>query len=248
MDRVWYALGLVNRKPLASQRISDFYAHPVWVLNGLFSEADPESLAHRQSIAVYLRGIWAECPDLRIADFGGGSGALARQIADRITGAVSVEIIEPFPSDFFQQRLAGREEIAYRESFSPDGYDVVIAQDVLEHVEQSIELALRCIAATRAGGMVLFANCFHPFIACHLPVTFYLRHTFRYVIGSSALVYVGCVPGASHVQVFRKVGEVDRSGVIRRARIARALGPLLNLVGRFLALLKSWLRKAGAKP
>ncbi|SDY32118.1 hypothetical protein SAMN05421644_1496 [Allochromatium warmingii] len=248
MDRVWRALGLDNRKPLAEQRIDDFYAHPVWVLNGLFSESDPESLAHRQAIADYLGDTWAERPDLRIADFGGGSGTLARQIADRIPGGVRIEIIEPFPAEFFQRRLAGHEEIVFRESFSPDGYDVVIAQDVLEHVEKPIELALRCIAATRVGGMVLFANCFHPFIACHLPSTFYLRHTFRYVIDSLALVYVGCVPGASHVQIFRKVGEVDRSGVNRRARIARALGPLLNLAGRLLALLKSWVRKAGTQP
>ncbi len=247
MDRVWHTLGLDNRKRLAGQRISAFYAHPVWVLNGLFSEADPESLGHRQAIADYLRDTWAHRPDLRIADFGGGSGALVRQIADRIPNAAGIEIIEPFPSEFFQRRLAGRKEIAFRDSFSPDGYHVVIAQDVLEHVEQPIELALECIAATRVGGMVLFANCFHPFIACHLPATFYLRHTFRYVIGTSSLVYIGSVPGASHAQVFKKVGEVDRYGVIRRARVARALGPLLNLAERLLAFLKSWLPKAGAR-
>ncbi|NEV63008.1 class I SAM-dependent methyltransferase [Thiorhodococcus minor] len=245
MDRVWAEMGLDNRRPLGSQRIADFYAHPVWVLNGLFADTDPTSVRHRQAIAAFLKDACDDQARLRIADYGGGSGALARQIVDRLPGRSQIDLIEPFPSDFFRRRLGYRSEIRFHDVLSSDGYDVVIAQDVLEHVEQPIALAQRCIDATRQGGLVLFANCFYPCIQCHLPGTFYLRHTFRYVLASPALSYVGAVPGAAHVLIFRKHGEIDVAALVRRDRIARGVGPLLNLLGQFHSQMKTLGRRAG---
>lgn len=239
MDRVWDELGLDNRRPLAGQRIGDFYAHPVWVLNGLFAETDPASAGHRQAIAAFLGTTFPDRAELSIADYGGGSGLLARRIAECLPGRVVIEIIEPFPADYFRRRLAGQDGIRFRDALSADGYDVMIAQDVLEHVEQPIATALCCIEATRVGGLLLFANCFHPFIRCHLPATFYLRHTFRHVLGSRALTYLGGVPGAPHALAFRKYGRVDSASVRRRDRVARLVGPLLNQAGRLRARLKS---------
>ena len=242
MDRVWSELGLDNRKRLNYQRVVDFYAHPVWVLNGLFSELDPVSFGHRQAIARYVLKHFGAGPLLRTADVGGGSGVLACEIADAFDGRCRIDIVEPFPSEYFRRRLALRENIQFCDSLSAGGYDVVIAQDVLEHVDQPITLALACVGAVRVKGLVLFANCFYPFIQCHIPGTFYLRHTFRYVLESRGLTYLGTVPGAAHVQVYRRTGEVDSAAVRRRDRLARIIGPGLNHLGlirrRFLHALR----------
>ena len=54
MDRVWDDAGLDNKKNIANQDIGKFYGHPVWIMNGLFTEIDPESTAHRAAISAYL--------------------------------------------------------------------------------------------------------------------------------------------------------------------------------------------------
>jgi 2-polyprenyl-6-hydroxyphenyl methylase/3-demethylubiquinone-9 3-methyltransferase len=76
--------------------------------------------------------------------------------------------------------------------------------------------------------LVIFANCFYPVIECHLPLTFYLRHTFRRVLEGGRLEFLGTIPGAEHVQVFRKGSAVDEDGIRRRDQAARRLGPWLN--------------------
>ena len=47
MDRVWNELGLVNTMPLDGQPIGEFYEHPVWRMNGVFSVVDSGSASHR---------------------------------------------------------------------------------------------------------------------------------------------------------------------------------------------------------
>src|SRR5262249_24065857 len=95
MDGVWDSLGLDNRKPFNDQSVSEFCAHPVWVVNGLFSAADPESLRHRIAIAQYAVG---KLKVRFVADYGGGAGELARQISIVSDNATQVDIIEPYPS------------------------------------------------------------------------------------------------------------------------------------------------------
>jgi hypothetical protein len=145
MDTIWDSFGLDNRKPLRNQPVSEFYAHPVWVVNGLFSAADPESLRHRIAIAQYAV---EKLKVSSVANYGGGIGELARQI---------------------------------------------------EHIEDPIGVALRMIEATRFDRHLIFANCFYPVIKCHLPGTFYLRHTFCIVMKAAGLDYVpDCLQCGKH--------------------------------------------------
>ena len=74
MDRVWHQLELDNSRPLTGQQIGKFYSHPVWLMNGVFTAIDPDSVSHRDAIARYLGKIEAKS----IADYGGGFGELAR--------------------------------------------------------------------------------------------------------------------------------------------------------------------------
>ena len=79
-------------------------------------------------------------------------------------------------------------------------FDIVVAQDVLEHVEQPVDLAMEIAGAVRPGGTVALANHFEPVIACHLPRTFHLLHTFRFVMRAFGLRYQGVIEGADHAQ------------------------------------------------
>jgi 2-polyprenyl-3-methyl-5-hydroxy-6-metoxy-1,4-benzoquinol methylase len=197
LDRVWRELRLDNRRPLSGQPVGAFYAHPVWLMNGLFSAADPESQGHRAAIAKWV----AERSPRRVADYGGGFGELARLIS-AATPDASVAIVEPFPSKAAQTRFHDHPEISFVAKLDARAYDVVIAQDVLEHVERPIGLAVQLARAVRVGGSIVFANNFFPVIACHIPRTFHLRRSFRYVMQMLGLHYAGAVPGAPHAQIF----------------------------------------------
>lgn len=225
INRVWDTFSLDNCKQLSSQPIGEFYSHPVWILNGLFSGVDTESLKHRRLIAEFAKSINAH----RIADFGGGVGQLGLCIASRNHEA-EVEIIEPFPSLFGRFRISESGNIAFVAELSGE-YDLLVCQDVLEHTEHPVDLAERIAIAAKDGGFVIFANCFYPVIKCHLPRTFYLRHTFSWIMEAAGLSYVGSTEGASHIMIFKKDG-VDIPAKVRiRNTIAKILGTMRNIIG-----------------
>jgi len=224
MDRVWHQFGLINRCPLAGQPIGEFYRHPVWLMNGIFTALDPISASHRDAIARYIGQMGA----MSVADYGGGFGGLAQAIA-RTVPAANVSIVEPYPSSVSLNMLRGKSRIQFVSDLSAGGYGAIVAQDVLEHVEDPIHLACNIAAAVREGGVVIFANCFYPVIQCHLPSTFHLRHTFPLVMGAHGLRYLGRVKGAMHAQIFKRVGRIDLVSARRAEHISRMLGSALNL-------------------
>jgi len=225
IDRVWDSLDLNNKLSLESQAIAQFYAHPVWIMNGIFSALDPISFSHRQSIAKYV----VESGHLRVTDFGGGFGELAKQIL-QLKSSMKVIIVEPYPSLLCKSRIQDEKNIQLFEKIVKDSQDVVIAQDVLEHVEDPILLAYILSDAIPVGGIVIFANCFHPYIKCHLPATFHLRFTFRFIMIFMGLSYIGCVPGANHAQIFRKTRTLSFIKARFLENISKLVGPLINLI------------------
>lgn len=77
MDIVWDEYGCCS-KELNLNEIDKFYAHPVWLLNGLFIEQHPLSMQHRNAISDWI----VDDPSIKnILDYGGGFGTLARLIA-----------------------------------------------------------------------------------------------------------------------------------------------------------------------
>ncbi len=224
MDRVWDELGLDNARPLSSQtdKVAAFYSHPVWVLNGLFSELDKVSRAHRKAIARYVSTL----PVRRVADYGGGSGVLAEFITEA-SSSIDVEIVEPYPFEFFLQRRKNVPRVRYVPALAPP-YDLVIAQDVLEHVDEPERLILTLVETVRPNGYLIFANCFYPEIKCHLPSTFYLRHQFKSLVSHVGLEFVRAVPGAEHAQAFSKTGEIDYAKFLKANEKARSYGLLIN--------------------
>lgn len=224
MDRVWGTFGLNNRLSLSTQPIGEFYMHPVWLMNGIFSASDPASRGYRRAIAACLKELGAK----RIADYGGGFGELALQIAHAIPEA-SVSIVEPFPLKAGFERIRHQSRIGMVADLSLCDYDAIIAQDVLEHVEDPILLAYRIADSVQEGGCIIFANCFYPVIQCHLPSNFHLRHTFWRVMKSMGLNYKGKVPGAEYAEIFERTGQINLSKARSTERFSKLIGPLLIL-------------------
>ena len=238
MDKVWHDLGLENTRPLAAQPIATYSAHPVWLLNGIFTATDPDSIRHRTAISQHL----CAARLARVADFGGGFGELARRILQQ-SPTTAVDVIEPFPSGASRALLASHEGARFVDDLN-GSYDAVVAQDVLEHVEDPVSLAIRLANATRPGGVLIFANCFYPVIECHLPATFYLRHTFSYVMVGLGLRDCGAVAGAEHARVFVRKEELNIARCHSRDTVARALGPAANQVAPLIGPL---LRRLGLR-
>ncbi len=224
MDRIWDTLGLDNQASLEGQSIGDFYSHPIWVVNGVFTATDPDSIQHRNSIALFVSRLGVKS----IADYGGGFGELAQRLVET-DSKIKIHIVEPYPSTLGMERLKNDGQIKYKNDFE-NQYDCVIAQDVLEHVESPIELVNKLVSATKVGGYLIFANCFYPVIKCHLPSTFYLRHTFRWVMKGAGLEFVGKVENVSHAMVFRRTGNSNYIIFKFVESIAKFLGPIINKV------------------
>ena len=119
MDRIWDAYGLENRAALQGQAIGDFYSHPVWVVNGVFSAVDPISVQHRESIGAFVKRIGVN----RVADYGGGFGELALRLHANAP-RLHIDIVEPYPSKLGMLRVKGKTGIQFVNEF--DGEYVVV--------------------------------------------------------------------------------------------------------------------------
>lgn len=200
IDQIWDDLSLDNNLSLSRQQrqITAFYSHPVWILNGLFSDHDFDSRNHRIAIAKKITNLNLH----NIADFGGGSGVLAKYISQE-NNRIQIDIIEPFPLEIFEKQFIDNSNVKYVSNLSKE-YDLIIAQDVLEHVDNPMDLAKQLIINTKINGFLFFANCFMPEIKCHLPGNFYLRTTFKFLVQLGGLKFIGTVENANHVQIFLK--------------------------------------------
>lgn len=162
-----------------------FYRHPVWLLNGLFIEQHRESLNNRRG---YTDWIAASRP-CRVADFGGGYGTLARMVGAALPEA-AVEIVDPFPRPEAMRANAGHPNVTFADTLSGE-YNVIVATDVFEHVEDPVGLFLEVSKHIPVGNHALIANHFAPSVKCHLPQTFHLEATW-----DTVMVLAGFEPAA----------------------------------------------------
>lgn len=147
MDEQWHAYGC---DPLQmDERVTEFYNHPVWLLNGLFIEQDAQSLAHRQAFTDWV----TKQSPARIADFGGGFGGLARFIGAALPQA-SVEVVDPHPHPAAIALAAHTPNVRFVPELSGP-YDLLIATDVFEHVPDPIALAASTAGSLHIGGHYL---------------------------------------------------------------------------------------------
>jgi len=169
MDEPWRELGCDPQ--VMDERISAYYAHPVWLLNGLFIEQHQQSTQNRERFRDWV----VRQKPMRVAEFGGGFGGLARMIGEAMPSAV-VEVIEPHPHPVAIARAEKTRNVRYLPELSGE-YDIIIATDVFEHVPDPLQLVVDTANHLRRGGQYLIANCFYPVIRSHLPQLFHFRHS-----------------------------------------------------------------------
>lgn len=225
MDAEWARTG-AGYSPAEAAALGEFYASPVWLMNGIFTEIDPESQGHRMAIADYVAGLQPR----HVADYGGGFGAFSRLLRQKLPDA-TIEVIEPYPTRL-GLALAEKSGISYASELPP-GADVVTAQDVLEHVTDPLDLMGKLLAPLAPGALVITANCFKPVIKCHYPGAYHFNFTFRHVAVHLGCDYVESVPGADHAEVYQKTG---RKPDWRKARMLEGMSsaahPLMKLAQR----------------
>lgn len=223
-DEAWESCGAsVDR--LDSAEVAAFYRHPVWLVNGVFADVHGESRSHREALARWVAGSGRR----RIVDFGGGYGALARRLAARVPEA-EIRVVDPFPSALSVAGCAAFPQIRYvPEVVEPA--EILIAQDVLEHVADPVRLAARLVQHTLPGGYLVFANHFQPSIKCHVPSTFHLERTFPRLMALLGCTFRTRVAGCEHALVFERTRQ-------------RAAGPWpLALFGGYSRLLDRLARR-----
>ena len=219
MDFVWQSLGCENRDPGSIQK---FYAHPVWLLNGLFIEQHELSLENRRQMVEYIIPL----QPARIADYGGGFGTLARMLCEQLPQA-AIEIVEPFHSALARQLAEPFKNLAYVPRLT-GAYDLIIATDVLEHVSDPLQLVELLANHLSPDGQLLLANCFYPVILCHLPETFHFRYSFTLLLDRMNLKKIGTV---SYATVYASTGNNNITRAVRMLEVcSRLCFPILVLL------------------
>ncbi|AFZ49072.1 class I SAM-dependent methyltransferase [Dactylococcopsis salina] len=233
MDQAWDEVG-AGYTPAETEAVGIFYDHPVWLLNGIFTECDPTSAQHRENIAKWIATLQ---PDL-VADFGGGYGSLGRKIAD-LCPKTEVKIVEPHPRELAKHLAKQYSNLEYTPKL-PQNADIVIAQDVLEHIPDPLDVFGELLKATKVGGRVITANCFRPVIKCHLPETFHFRYSFKWIAPKLGCNYKGTVPSVRHAEVFRKTDQKVRWSQARRLeKLSRFMFPIIETTKPVLKAVRS---------
>lgn len=224
LDHVWHELNCDNRN-FNSEKISYYYQHPAWLLNGFFVEQDLASKQHRQTISEWI----AEKSEIQtVLDYGGGFGTLARLIADQ-KEILSVEIYEPHPHSIALAKAEKYANVRFVTALKQQ-YDCVVSTDVLEHVPDPLLLFSEMIQRAKLNGYLIIGHCFHPVIQCHLPATFHLRHTFDRFAKLMGLAVIGCCV-ENYVTVYQKQREqtFDWQKIRRSEQLSKLLFPLTEL-------------------
>lgn len=174
MDEVWDEIGCSDL--LFDEKITEFYSHPVWLLNGLHVDNDETCIKHREVFADYVdqNGL------SRIADFGGGFGTFSRLVASR-NPKIIIDIIEPHPNIIAKSRLAKFSNIKFRENFD-EKYDLISAIDVFEHIYGPLDVLSSILPYLKNEGELLCVNSFMPLIKCHLPQNFHFNQSWDYIL------------------------------------------------------------------
>lgn len=220
MDQAWTAHGC--DAGCMDDRISRFYSDPVWLLNGLFVEQDAESQGNRRRFCDWVKG---QRP-VRVADYGGGFGGLARMIGIECPNA-TVEIIEPHPHAAAIALAAKTGNVRYRSELS-GSYDILIATDVFEHVPDPLALFETTAGYLRPAGHYLTANCFWPVIRCHLPQNYHFRHSWNAALRAMGMKRAQAV---CYGWAFERTnGALDLSSARKIERQSRSWFPMLERI------------------
>ena len=236
MDIIWVELGCDNDSTGA--QIKEFYDHPVWILNSIFTEHDPESKQIRLKLADYI----SKLAPLRVLDFGGGGGALAKAIA-HADQKVQIDVLEPYPRQLYIEQLARYSNIRYVSK--PQGmYDLIVSTDAFEHIPDPLSSLFKLLSCLKTSGFLLTAQGFIPSIKCHLKDSLHLHHSWEPCLNALGLptkdhvLYGYCFGSPKKLDIVsaRRIETISRfAWVVTKYMPARLTRPTFSLLHSFLS-------------
>jgi len=212
-------------KSLSDTNLTKFYSHPVWILNGIFSESDDESVRNRNLISELV----LKMRPVKVADFGGGFGAFARILAKKNPQLI-IHVIEPHPNNLALSLSRPYKNLRYCHQF--EGlYDFMIAMDVFEHLKSPLLEVERAARSLRDEGYFFIANNFSPVIRCHLASNFHYKYSWDRLM---ALMNLREVSTSGHEipygKLYQKLANVDSSKANAMNYLSRILYPVLEIL------------------
>ena len=238
MDRVWFDCLNNHDKVLSDKFFADFYSHPVWCLNSVFSSVDPASVHNREALIEAIRLLSIE----EVADMGGGYGVFLQMLKESLPSLRAI-LCEPYIDQQIESEFAKKNIEVVKQTPTEVGAYVFI--DVLEHLVEPLKYLKEILSVAKPGSYFIFGNCFYPFIKCHLPSTFYLRHTFIFAAGLMGLKYISDVKEAEYIQIFqlRSNTNVSPRTVALLARVKAMIISINSLMAPFNLKLRRAIKK-----
>jgi len=196
MDRVWLDCLRKYEFKFTDSFFAEYYTHPVWCLNSVFSSVDPASVQNREALIKAISSLQVKT----ISDMGGGYGVFLQMLKQECPELRTI-LCEPYLDKQIESELAKKHIDVSREV--PLGADAYVFIDVLEHLVEPLSYLQGILKMARVNTYFIFGNCFYPVIKCHLPSTFYLRHTVPLASRLMGLTYVGNVKDAEYMQIYK---------------------------------------------
>lgn len=196
IDEAWDAILERYNAQVTDEFLGEFYSHPVWSLNAVFAESDPQSRKHREALANTINDLDISS----VADIGGGNGGFLRILKHAYPFKRCI-LCEPFIERGIIEHIQNQ-GIEWAQVL-PGDVDAYILLDVLEHLPNPLGFMKNIIDESKNGSYFFFGNCFWPVIKCHLPSTFFLRRTFSLAAKFMGLTPVGRVRGAEYIEIYK---------------------------------------------
>lgn len=196
MDRVWLDCLQKYEFKLTENFFAEFYSHPIWCLNSIFSNIDSASRHNRKALIQAISHLQVET----VVDMGGGYGVFLEMLKKECS-KLKVILCEPYLDKKLESELSKKKIFFSRQI--PLSADVYLFIDVLEHIVEPLSYLQRVIKSAKINSYFIFGNSFYPHIKCHLPSTFYLRHTFHLAAHLMGLSYVDKVKDAPYMKIYQ---------------------------------------------
>lgn len=240
MNQVWDDMNLDNLNYTEAE-LNKYYSHPVWFLNGLFIECDKTSMEHRKSIAEYFK----DKNNLKIVDYGGGFGTLAKEIA-KVSPTSTIDIYDPHASEFAYKNVGDFKNISIISEIKLNHYDFLVNTDFIEHVEDPLEYIIQHNKMLKNNGVLISHWNFSDIIKCHLPKNFHFKYSMNKII--PLLGFSDEIINENHGHYFKKekiVDEEDIKKAYKKARKSKNIYPIIKFISKGKKPLKIILKKLG---
>ncbi|MCB0170539.1 MAG: class I SAM-dependent methyltransferase [Anaerolineae bacterium] len=233
-DQAWDELNGANTNNRGVERfLSEFYQHPVWLINAAFCESDPSTINDRLAAIRLIRHV---APS-KVLDFGGGFGTVSRLCAETIPDVNTIDLVDISETrHVVQQYLSEYPKIRVLEKPAPL-YDAVVSTEVLEHVIDPIETVIEINNLLRKGGAFSASWSFVPVVKCHLPHNYHLQTIMLWIIRSLGFGFYGFERRGSTVYGFVKHSDITPR-MVKKARLLEKIAKFPLPIDRVLFLLQ----------